>query len=451
MTALKTARHFTLGQWIFIGAFSAMASLSACAGQDELSGSGAGMTTSSSSTGSGSGSTSGSASGSSSGSGGGTSGGTGGGGGAPADPCMQTVEALRADVEGTLYAKAAESGWPLALDDQNTYMFVSTNSQLPLVAGDFDGWTGTALTKDNGFSWLCTKATPGDGYKFTDKNNWIADPFSRSYNYDQFGEISFVKPSKSHLDRHFSVEGNNLVPRTVRVWVPEGGYDRVLYVHDGQNLFDPDAFFGGWKLQESAPTGILMVGIDNTVNRMDEYTHIVDMIEGTVYGGKGDDYAAFVQNTVRPLIQKTYGEKGPIGTMGSSLGGLISFHIAYQYPGEYAFAASLSGTMGWGSITLNNATMIERYAMKGHQATVLYLDSGGNGTTCADTDMDGIQDDDPMSADNYCENIQMKDTLELVGYVLGTDLAHWWEPDAPHNEAAWAARVFRPLDMFAGL
>src|SRR5262249_51173760 len=157
-------------------------------------------------------------------------------------------------------------------------------------------------------------------------------------------------------------------------------------------------------------------------------------------------------NTVRPLVRERYGEPGPVGTMGSSLGGLIAFHIADRFPGEYAFAASLSGTMGWGSIgpEMHNQTMIERYAAHGHQATVLYLDSGGGGT-CFDSDGDGIDDDDPSASDNYCENAQMKATLLGVGYQEGQDLTYWYEPGATHDEAHWAARVFRPLDLFDSL
>ena len=73
---------------------------------------------------------------------------------------------------------------------------------------------------------------------------------------------------------------------------------------------------------------MLLVGIDNTGDRMDEYTHVNDVIDGQSIGGKGDAYADLFKNTVRPLIKKQYGEPGPVGLLGSSLGGLISFHIA---------------------------------------------------------------------------------------------------------------------------
>jgi pimeloyl-ACP methyl ester carboxylesterase len=158
--------------------------------------------------------------------------------------------------------------------------------------------------------------------------------------------------------------------------------------------------------------------------------------------------------TVRALVSQHYGEPSRVGVMGSSLGGLISFHIAARHPGRYDFAASMSGTMGWGSIGLSsgnqNETMIERYAALGKQTTKLFLDSGGAGT-CVDSDNDGIQDDALDGFDNYCENKQLEATLYNLGYVASQDVWHWHEPNAPHNEAAWAARVFRPLGIFAGL
>ena len=47
--------------------------------------------------------------------------------------------------------------------------------------------------------------------------------------------------------------------------------------------------------------------------------------------------------------------------------------------------------------------------------------------------------------------LQMRDTLLANGYVLDTDLWYFWDSGAQHNEAAWAARVWRPLTHFAGI
>jgi hypothetical protein len=398
---------------------------------------------------------------------GGAGGGGAGQGGSGASECTDAAaEALlpdlRANLETAMLVQASAKGWPVQVAD-GCYLFVATDPNLDRLAGDHNGWMGETMNAEAGFRWLVRSAPAGNKYKFTNGTDWVADEWSRSYNYDGNGEISLIAPSTAHLDRHFNVGGAGLPPRTVRVWVPEGARTHVLYVHDGQNLFDPNAGWGGWHLQDSAPAGMLLVGIDNTgEGRMDEYTHVQDKIDlngdGTDedWGGKGDAYADFVKNTVRELIKAQYGEPTKVGTMGSSLGGLISFHLADHHPGDYIFAASLSGTMGWGKIGATNETMIERFAAHGHGATALYLDSGGgydksgNPVSCADTDGDGIEDD-VSGGDNYCENMQMRDTLVGAGYVFEKDLWHWWEPKAPHNEAAWKDRVFRPLQIFAGM
>ncbi|MCP4447675.1 MAG: hypothetical protein GY811_20415 [Myxococcales bacterium] len=244
-----------------------------------------------------------------------------------------------------------------------------------------------------------------------------------------------------------STEGLPLVASDHDNWA--GAIMTELYAHDGQNLFNPGALFGGWNLDEAAPTGMTIVGIDNDGGqRLAEYSHTDEF--GTT--SRGDAYAAYVQDTVRPLVRQYYGEPEEVGTIGASLCGLIALHIADRYPGKFDLVASLSGTLGWGSIDGQGTdTIIARDTAAGHRSTAIYLDSGGNGETCADTDSDGTNDDDDTAGDNYCETRQMETTLLVAGYQYNADLWHWYEPGAPHNEAAWAARVFRPLQEFMSL
>lgn len=380
------------------------------------------------------------------------------GGGAAALALDDVLAALRADLEGARLAYSRSHGFPLPveLDDGTSAFLVVSTLGLPSVAGDFDGWAGTPLTGDQGFSWAALEMAPGDGYKLTDQVEFVPDDWSRAYRYDDFGELSLVHPapaSPPHLERFFAIEGAGLGPRTVRVWVPSEPPTHVLYAHDGQNLFDPGAFFGGWKLDESVPPAMLVVAIDNTPARMDEYTHVPDVIGGDTMGGQGDAYASLLEGTVRPLVADVYGEPQKAGLLGSSLGGLISLHVADRNPEGYVFAASLSGTLGWGSIGdgVHNETLIERFASTPKVPVVLYLDSGGGGATCEDADGDGLHDDDLEADDNYCETLQMLDAVVGAGWTLEGDVFHWHEPGAPHNEAAWAARVFRPLELFASL
>ena len=406
----------------------------------------------------------------STGQGGGGQGGAGMGGEGQGGENTLTIDTILAEVSANpdagMHKYAASHGWPVPVE--SGYLFVSTDPSLCLLAGSFNQWTGSEMKPQGNICFAHTVVAPGSQYKFTNGSKWAADPWARSYTYDGNGEMSLVMPTAAHLDRFFKIGDAQMPERTVNVWVPQEKPTHVLYVHDGQNLFDPQAAWGGWGLQDSVPSAMMLVGIDNTgEGRMFEYTHVPDVLDldgdGTAesWGGKGDAYADYVNGTVRKLITDRYGEPAKVGTMGSSLGGLISLHIVDRFPGQYAYAASLSGTLGWGKIgaTSKNETMIERYVAHGHQSTVLYLDAGGgnpaltqqqNEALCMDADGDGIEDDNKIG-DNACENAQMREALVGVGYQPLVDMFHWWEPGAAHNEAEWRARVFRPLDLFSNL
>jgi hypothetical protein len=365
------------------------------------------------------------------------------------------------EAKGVVADVAWSGGWPVKTG-AGTWLFVqwddTTSWQL---AGDFNDWTPEPMNAEVGFYWaeVDIQEPSGAHYKFVDSQGvYSPDPVARSYTYDSNGEISYVSPDLSiwHLERWpemASPEG--LEARNLRVYVPAGtGPWPVLYLHDGQNVFDPESMWGGWRLQD-AMAGLepaLLVGIDNTGARMDEYTHVQDDI-GSVVGGLGDDYAAFVHSTVKPFVEAQYGSTGLDGVMGSSLGGLISLHIGHLYPDSFDFVGSLSGTLGWGAFGLGNPTMLDQYLTTGHRDFVLYLDSGGaaGGGLCEDLDGDGIVEDDPDAEDNYCTTRQFADEMAGLGYTWDQDLFHWWEADAPHNEMAWAERVDNPLSLFLSL
>ena len=319
------------------------------------------------------------------------------------------------------------------------------------------------MTLAGGFSWIAVDvgADPaGLFYKFVQGADWFADPMARSYTYDPLGEISYVAPptDTARLDRWPDLAGQGLAPRDLAVYVPAGaGPWPVLYAQDGQNLFDPAAIWGGWRLLDTLPTldPVLVVGIDNTFDRFDEYTHVPDDVGlGSILGGSGDAYADLIHQDIRPHIEATYGSTGKDGVLGSSLGGLISLHVAWRHPGAYDFAASMSGTLGWGRFTLDEVTMEEQWLASPPPGTAVYVDSGGEpgpDGLCRDLDGDGFPEDDPDSYDNYCETRQFADALAANGFVWEQDLWHWHEPFALHAEFEWAARVDQPLGVFLGL
>lgn len=125
----------------------------------------------------------------------------------------------------------------------------------------------------------------------------------------------------------------------------------VLYMHDGQNVFDAKTSFAGeWKidetlneLHEKGDSGIIVVAIDNGgSNRTAEYTPWKNAQYG---GGDGAKYVDFLVEELVPYINASYRtrtEPKYTGIMGSSLGGLISTYAAVKYPKVFGKVGSFS-------------------------------------------------------------------------------------------------------------
>jgi len=136
--------------------------------------------------------------------------------------------------------------------------------------------------------------------------------------------------------------------RTRRIWLYlPPGYENsdvnypVLYMHDGQNVFDAvTSFVGEWEVDETLndlhEQGLdvpIVVAIDNGgVHRIDEYSPWVHTQYG---GGEGDAYLDFIVNTLKPYVDQNYRtlpNRENTGISGSSMGGLISFYAGIRYP-----------------------------------------------------------------------------------------------------------------------
>jgi predicted alpha/beta superfamily hydrolase len=111
----------------------------------------------------------------------------------------------------------------------------------------------------------------------------------------------------------------------------------VIYMQDGQNLFDSKtAYAGEWNIDEtldSINAQTIVIGIENGgEKRMDELTPFKNEKYG---GGNADLYLNFMVKTLKPYVDKTYRTKTNANNtciFGSSLGGLISFYAAIKYP-----------------------------------------------------------------------------------------------------------------------
>ncbi|NVK04601.1 MAG: hypothetical protein HWD92_07245 [Flavobacteriia bacterium] len=215
--------------------------------------------------------------------------------------------------------------------------------------------------------------------------------------------------------------------RTVRIWNPNRhsffGVESypVIYAADGQNLFDTrTANFGEWKVDEflygfgAGPMNAIVVGIDNTPNRSQEYMDTE----------LGEAYRAFVTETVIPYVDSVYNtipEREFRVAAGSSAGGTVSFlHAIYDsefFAGAMCFSPALQ--LQTESYDINLLPLLDD-----SEPFAFYMDMGGKG-------VDSILHPGCQLIDERLSNDQAW-SRHYLGYK--------YIPDDNHNEAAWAER-----------
>src|SRR6266446_2971826 len=229
--------------------------------------------------------------------------------------------------------------------------------------------------------------------------------------------------------------------RLVRVWLPPD-YDGwgakrypVLYLNDGQNLFDPATAFARvhWQVGETATRLIaeqrirrlIIVGIDNTKDRAQEYIPYKSR-DPRVLNAKGKCYPDFLQREVMPLIEERYPVlKGAenTGLGGSSLAGLITLYTQLAAPGVFGRLLIESP-----SLFVANRKILEECRRFRNWPHRVYLGIGtrevGNATK------------DERAVNDVLELEQILRTAGLGEARLKVRI----EEDAAHNEAAWGAR-----------
>ncbi len=236
-------------------------------------------------------------------------------------------------------------------------------------------------------------------------------------------------------------------PRNVWVYLPPSYTPTqrypVLYMHDGNNLFDRSTAFGGseWQVDENAERliragqmrPVIIVGIGNTAARMSEYTWYPDHIDGKPQGGNGAAYGRFIVEELKPLIDRTYAtrpEREHTAIMGSSLGGLISFYVGMQYPQVFGKVGMMSPSIWWKDrAILADVPRLER-------STQVWIDMGTREGRQPEVGLQNAKD--------------FAQALEKQGFEHFRNLAFHIEPGGEHNEQAWAARIERPLRFFFG-
>ncbi|MGI6644441.1 MAG: alpha/beta hydrolase [Bacilli bacterium] len=220
--------------------------------------------------------------------------------------------------------------------------------------------------------------------------------------------------------------------RTIRVWTPSN-YDPnnksvtypVIYMHDGQNLFDNvTSFAGEWQVDETMERFLeqgkqvaIIVGIDNSPRRMEEYTPDLSD-KPTAEGGL---YAKFIVETLKPYIDSHYNtkpEREHTMIAGSSMGGLISFYAGLKHKDTFGMLGCFSS-----SFQINSAAarqeFIESLDLTADLSRI-YLDSGKNESLW--TYVNPVADE-LFNAGYPAENI-----FTLI------------DENGSHNEASWSRR-----------
>jgi len=366
-----------------------------------------------------------------------------------------------------MHEQAWGGGFPI--HEGARWLFVTRQEDRPAqvsLVGEINGWATSrdvaSRSADGLFHWVVIEtssfASPalGSKYKWFVAGDYRTPLEATQYGFDENGRFGWVMaPSDvAHLEQfpdHASAFLTDV--RTVRAFVP-AGFDaaraRTLLLHDGQNVFHPDASFGGWRVDEAlaARGNVLAVAIDNAPDRMDAYTQVQDDIGGGLIGGRAPEYLQLVRAEVLPFVRTHFGVQArgaSLAMMGSSLGGLVTLFAASGDFDDMACGAAMSSTLGWGSIANGRSGMSTLIATWRGAPTAVYFDSGGNdGGGCFDSDADGVNDDSD-DGDNYCVNLQLRDVLKAQGYG-SANLTYAWQMGAGHNEAAWASRAGAALD-----
>jgi len=217
--------------------------------------------------------------------------------------------------------------------------------------------------------------------------------------------------------------------RKVIVWLPPS-YDKeperrypVLYMQDGQQVFDPQTstwkqdwqvdewctqLIGEFRLQE-----IIVVAIYSTEDRFLEYNPSM----------AGHEYSRFILEELKPFIDSEYRtrpERETTAVAGSSMGGTISFFLAWTHPDVFFGAACLSPAFRFRNDQYD-LDLVRKTPETPRLRLFLYCGEG-----------------DPTEKELLSGTQEMRDLLRERGYNEGSDLVATVDQDGQHNEASWA-------------
>ncbi len=214
----------------------------------------------------------------------------------------------------------------------------------------------------------------------------------------------------------------------------------VLYMHDGQNLFDGNtSYVGEWfvdetmeKLSADEDIEVIIVGIPNMgTERLHEYSPFKDRRSH----GWGNTYMRFIVDTLKPMIDRdfrTIPDRDSTGIAGSSMGGLISMYGFFQYPEVFGIVGVISPALWFGDGAIYDYVQAAKFV-----AGKIYIDVGTHESVLLKVKDQVYGYDVPR----YVISVRkMRELLERKGYLNGENLIYVEDEGAIHNEKDWARR-----------
>lgn len=229
--------------------------------------------------------------------------------------------------------------------------------------------------------------------------------------------------------------------RQITVYLPPGYQDRqerrypVLYLQDGQNLFDPERSFAGqtWRVRENADEAIgehkmqpvIVVGVDHAgPGRIEEYTPTHDAKRDA--GGRAEDYGKLLLEELKQQIDAKYRtDVHDTALGGSSLGGLATLFLGLRHPDVFKRLLIMSPSVWWdGRSVLNDV-----HAFSSDDRPRVWLDVGGR------EGLEALKD-----------VRELRQLLYARGWDERRDLRYYEDRRADHSERAWAKRIRPALE-----